>query len=72
MINCIYLGELSALSWPDWYCSVASNIVSAITALFFIFSSNTMASSTFSCIIKEQKNKDKVITLDDMNHVNGY
>lgn len=28
-----YRGDDSALTWPDWYCKVASNIVSAITIL---------------------------------------
>ena len=50
-----YLGEgegdgSCAFCWPDWYWSVASSIVSAITALFSICSSEAIASSYFSCI----------------------
>lgn len=45
-----HLGEGCALSWPDWYCKVASNIDSAITTLFSISAIEAEASSYFSCI----------------------
>jgi len=43
-------GEGCALTWPDWYCKVASNIDSAITTLFSISAIEAVASSYFSCI----------------------
>lgn len=42
------LGEGWALTWPDWYCKVASNIDSAITTLFSIWAIEATASSYFS------------------------
>ena len=47
-----YRGDGCALVWPDWYCKVASNIDSAITALFSISARVAVTSSYFSCIIR--------------------
>lgn len=46
----MYLGEDSALDWPDSYCKVASNIDSAITTLFSFSASEAIAFSYFSWI----------------------
>ena len=61
-----YLGEgegdgSCAFCWPDWYWSVASSIVSAITALFSICASEAIASSYFSCV-HNQVHKQQIIS----------
>lgn len=45
-----YRGDDNALTWPDWYCKVASNVVSAMTTLSSIFAREAVAFSYFSCI----------------------